>query len=1096
MTEGVLLESRRELPDWACAAAAQVVRAVDAGTYARGRSYADRGHVLDVRVVGAGDGLFAAVRGTGRHPYHVMIHTRSSARSSSRGWSGSCTCPVDGDCKHIVAVLLRAEREACDAWPAAAAERAPQPSAWQRVLDPVAGVAPADARAPVALSLEWQGSDPLRGRVLLQPVRRGARGGWVRAGMQWGQLAYGRWEAGSDAATRALTAIHRAADAGSGRTRWSTVAAADRVYLDELGAQAAVLLAAAVGAGVALVTPGQLRVHVESVPARVGLDVRRHAPGEASGLVVEPVLSLAGAIVRLPDAGLHGSPPTTALLRLEPEGLRIAGIEQPGIDVEPILRAGALTVPADEVERFETGYLPVLARRLEVGSSDGSYVVPEPPAPRVWLEAAYGQGHRLTLTWGVGYGSGPAARLGLRGDEAVRDPRAEAAVLQRVAERVAEVVPRAVTIEAPPGPSTAIPVTPRVLHGMETARFTAEVMPLLDRDPEVDVAIVGEPVDYRVADGPPLVRVGIEEAADGSTDWFDLDIRVEVGGEEVPFRPLFTALAEGRKQLLLDSGTWFDLDRAELEQLRCLIEEARALQDDDGPLRLTRWHAGVWDELTELGVVTAQCEAWRAAVAGLLDGAAREPCDPPTGLRATLRPYQLDGYRWLSYLLDHGLGGVLADDMGLGKTVQALATVLRLKEAGRLDRPALVVAPTSVIATWVGEAARFTPDLRVTAVTQTLARRGRAIADIAAAADVVVTSYAIARLDPQVADERWSTVYLDEAQAVKNPHAKTHQVIRGLDAAAKIAITGTPLENSLTDLWALLAISAPGLFPRLSSFGEVYRKPIESGADPQRLARLQRRVRPLMLRRTKESVAPELPPKQEQIVSIELSTAHRRVYDRHLARERQRVLGMLDDVDRNRIAIFRALTTLRQLSLAPGLVDAAHAGVPSAKVEAFAEQIAAVAAEGHRALVFSQFTGFLRLVRERLDREGIAYGYLDGRTRDRPRRIAEFREGDDPVFLISLKAGGFGLTLTEADYVFLLDPWWNPAAEQQAIDRTHRIGQAKTVMVYRLIAADTIEEKVVALQERKRELFARVVDGGGAIDGALTPDDIRGLLDV
>ena len=250
-----------------------------------------------------------------------------------------------------------------------------------------------------------------------------------------------------------------------------------------------------------------------------------------------------------------------------------------------------------------------------------------------------------------------------------------------------------------------------------------------------------------------------------------------------------------------------------------------------------------------------------------------------------------------------------------------------------------------------------------------------------------------------------------------------------------------------------------------------------------------------MLRRTKEQVARDLPPKIEQVLPVSLNPQHRRVYQTHLQRERQRVLGLLGDVDRNRIAILRSLTVLRQLSLDASLVDPALAGkVPSSKIDALVEQVQELAAEGHRALVFSQFTGFLRLVRERLTAEGIDHVYLDGRTRDRPGRISEFTDGDAPVFLISLKAGGSGLTITEADYVFVLDPWWNPAAEAQAVDRTHRIGQDKTVMVYRMVAEGTIEEKVVELQQRKRDLFARVVDAEGMMGAPLSADDIRGLL--
>ena len=269
----------------------------------------------------------------------------------------------------------------------------------------------------------------------------------------------------------------------------------------------------------------------------------------------------------------------------------------------------------------------------------------------------------------------------------------------------------------------------------------------------------------------------------------------------------------------------------------------------------------------------------------------------------------------------------------------------------------------------------------------------------------------------------------------------------------KLAITGTPLENSLMDLWSLLSVAAPGLYPRPVEFRDTYVKPIEAGEGAELLTTLRRRIRPLMMRRTKEQVARELPPKQEQVVTVPLHPRHRTIYDRHLQRERQRLLGLLD------------------------------------------EDLGELAAEGHRALVFSQFTGYLRLVRERLDREGIDYSYLDGRTRNRAERIEDFRTGTQPAFLISLKAGGFGLNLTEADYCFVLDPWWNPAAETQAIDRTHRIGQDKHVNVYRLVSEDTIEDKVVALQQRKRELFAQVVDDGDAMSGAVTADDIRGLLD-
>jgi SNF2 family DNA or RNA helicase len=310
----------------------------------------------------------------------------------------------------------------------------------------------------------------------------------------------------------------------------------------------------------------------------------------------------------------------------------------------------------------------------------------------------------------------------------------------------------------------------------------------------------------------------------------------------------------------------------------------------------------------------------------------------------------------------------------------------------------------------------------------------------------------------------------------------------------KVAITGTPMENNLMELWSLLSITAPGLFPNPERFKDYYARPIEKGGNAELLAQLRRRIRPLIMRRTKEQVAADLPEKQEQVLEVELHPRHRKVYQTHLQRERQKVLGLLDDVNHNRFTILRSLTLLRQLALHAGLVDEEHSDVPSAKIDALAEQIEDVVGGGHRALVFSQFTRFLRMARARLESAGVECCYLDGTTTNRGAVISSFKEGTAPVFLISLKAGGFGLNLTEADYCFLLDPWWNPATEAQAVDRTHRIGQTRNVMVYRLIASGTIEEKVMALKARKAELFSSVIDSDGAFSSALSADDIRALF--
>jgi SNF2 family DNA or RNA helicase len=538
------------------------------------------------------------------------------------------------------------------------------------------------------------------------------------------------------------------------------------------------------------------------------------------------------------------------------------------------------------------------------------------------------------------------------------------------------------------------------------------------------------------------------------------------------------------------------LDRPEFNQLRELIEESKALQDHHRPeLIINRFQASLWEDLTNLGVTIDQSARWEQTVRGLTDLSSIEEVEVPPTLQATLRPYQIDGFRWLCFLWAHQLGGILADDMGLGKTLQALALVCHARLACPEQAPFLVVAPTSVVSNWSTEAARFAPHLRVVCLTESESKRGAPYTEAVAAADLVITSYALLRIDnPRLAELDWSGVILDEAQFVKNHRAKTYQCARRLTAPFKLAITGTPLENSLMDLWALLSITAPGLFPDPDRFSEYYRRPIERSKDVIRLHQLRRRIRPLMLRRTKESVAEELPPKQEQTVEVELDPRHRRIYQTHLQRERQKVLGLIEDLDRNRFTVLRSITLLRRLSLDPALVDESHNNVPATKTDVLLEDLSELVGEGHQALVFSQFTSFLSRIRTRLADAEIPYAYLDGRTRNRDRVIQQFRDKVASVFLISLKAGGFGLNLAEADYCFVLDPWWNPAIEAQAVDRTHRIGQTKTVMVYRLVAKDTIEQKVMDLKARKKELFESVVGGEALAAAELTADEIRGLL--
>jgi superfamily II DNA or RNA helicase len=770
--------------------------------------------------------------------------------------------------------------------------------------------------------------------------------------------------------------------------------------------------------------------------------------------------------------------------------------------VRPVWQAALdhadIDVPAEAVDRFRSHYAPRLAEMRGVTSSDGTFTPPRISPPVLVLHARFAADHVLHLSWRWSYDiDGTDVRASLRrparGEE-FRDVPAELAT--RVGLNDLPVDWARFGIDAA--------LDPVRLTGLETAAFTTEALPVLDDADGVRVERSGEAADYREV-GDELA-VGVSTTApETGTDWFDLHISITLEGREVPFADVFAALAQGQTHLLLRDGAYFSLEKPELVALRALIEEARAMQErpTDEQLRINRFQAGWWEELAALGVVERQAGAWQEQVAGLLGRASDARADGsagaldaaavPDSLRAELRPYQRAGFEWLAFLWRHHLGGVLADDMGLGKTVQALALIAHARTADPDAGPVLIVAPTSVVPNWTAEAARFAPELRVVVLTDTLRRRGQELEALVGEADVVVTSYTLFRLDAE-AHERidWAGVLFDEAQFLKNRRSKVYQCARRVPAPFKLAITGTPMENDLMELWSLLSITAPGLFPSPERFRETFARPVEKG-DTEVLARLRRRIRPLMLRRTKEQVAPELPPKQQQVLPVELTPAHRRLYERVLQRERQKILRLLDDVDANRLTILASITRLRQLSLHPALIGEDDSG-GSAKIDLLVEQLRDVSAAGHRALVFSQFTGFLAHVRHALDAAGIPYAYLDGTTKDRGAAVAEFKDGVTPVFLISLKAGGFGLNLTEADYCFLLDPWWNPATEAQAIDRTHRIGQDRTVMVYRLISAGTIEEKVRALAQRKEALTAGVLDDGAAFAAALDADDIRALV--
>jgi superfamily II DNA or RNA helicase len=1087
------------------------------------------------------------------------IRTVSASFRASPGFplrfrEGYCSCAKGTNCVHVAALVLAAADETLLPSPTAAgttARRSALP--WEQSLDSLlanpkardasaAGDVTASAPLAVELSLVQHTAEPFRypsystdnGRheppvedaarkfkLQARLVQPGRLGGWVAGTLSWSRLDYQLLREDFPAAhvrlLHELYALYRASSQAHPSGYYYAHASpgyGDQKYLDLSACESRQLwpvLDQAYAVGLPFVYRGKQGEVPPPGTAELCLDVTT----DGTTLLIAPVIKTGDSTDAVPLRFIgtegHGVIYTDRgqVGHGELARFRLARLTHPvPAQLQHLALADErLVIPEAGQAAFLSRYYPRLRRQATVTSSDGSFTAPEISGPALVVRAIYTRGHHVDIRWEWAYqvgGTELRAALGAARDP-FRDQETEARVLAGLSLPASALgVPREATIGrglaavptgGPPGSKQGAAVT---LRGLDAMAFSTEVLPLLQGRDDVRVEVTGRVPDYREAGDSLEIGLSTGEL-DGDRDWFDLGITVTVEGSEVPFTELFVALAHGQSHMLLPDGAYFSLDKPELAALSRLIDEARSLQDQpDGSLRISRFQAGLWDELSGLGVVGHQAAAWQQQVRGLLAVEEIDAVPVPAALDAQLRPYQLAGFQWLAFLWSHGLGGILADDMGLGKTLQTLALIQHAKDRARPgDRnpPFLIVAPTSVLANWAAEAHRFAPDLKVVTVSDTLGRRGGTLTDVIDGADAVVTSYTLLRLDFEAYGGReWAGLILDEAQYVKNHQSKAYQCARRVAAPFKVAITGTPMENNLMELWSLLSIAAPGLFPHPERFKDYYARPIEKAGNADLLAQLRRRIRPLIMRRTKEQVAADLPEKQEQVLEVELDPRHRKLYQTHLQRERQKILGLLEDVNHNRFTILRSLTLLRQLSLHAALIDEEHADVPSAKIDALLEQIEDVVGGGHRALVFSQFTRFLRMARTRLEASGVECCYLDGTTTNRAAVISSFKDGTAPVFLISLKAGGFGLNLTEADYCFLLDPWWNPATEAQAVDRTHRIGQTRNVMVYRLIASGTIEEKVMALKARKAELFSSVIDSDGAFSTALSADDIRALF--
>jgi SNF2 family DNA or RNA helicase len=586
--------------------------------------------------------------------------------------------------------------------------------------------------------------------------------------------------------------------------------------------------------------------------------------------------------------------------------------------------------------------------------------------------------------------------------------------------------------------------------------------------------------------GYSAIEVHIEE----KNDWFDIKAKVRFGEFEIPFLRLRELILANKREFTLPNGQiavipeeWF----TRYSELFSYVDEL-----DDEISILKKHHLVLVQDLTDEGlafsVISRKLERLR-------DFDKIKEYETPKGLQASLRPYQKSGYDWLRFLADYKLGGCLADDMGLGKTIQTLAFLQSQKELGLTENPTLLIMPTSLIYNWLKEIEKFTPNLKAFIYTGTNREKNTEQFDDY---DLILTSYGILRIDIDIIkDYRFHYVILDESQSIKNPSSHISKAVMQLNSANRLILTGTPLENSTMDLWTQMTFINPGLLGTQSYFKNEYQIPIEKHQDERQTKRLYSLIKPFMLRRHKSQVATELPPKVESIHYCDMTEEQEKCYEEAKSYYRNIILQQIEEkgFGKSQMAVLQGLTKLRQLANHPLMVDEAYEG-DSGKNEEVLQKLETVIEEGHKVLVFSQFVKHLNIFRQYLDENKIKYCYLDGSTTNRQEQVDIFQNDESiKIFLISLKAGGLGLNLTAAEYVFLLDPWWNPAIEAQAIDRAHRIGQQNTVFTYKFITRNSVEEKILTLQRNKRKLFDNLITTEENFVKSLSKDDILSLLE-
>ncbi len=1041
----------------------------------RGTRYFEEGRVENLRL----DGSVAVslVRGSAPTPYTVFVDTADPV-------SSRCSCPVGRGCKHLVATIL--------ALPSEDTERVVDVEA---ALQGVEVLEPAGSnnrrRRPVKGRGRWRAvflvylSPELRPMVLLgrQYLRRDGTPGRVER-FRWTEILQ---EAGSpvDEMVERLRVFGGEAPLLAFGTELAKAGApvflSDEQLTEGLGSSPVTLIEAPV-------------IGLEVVPKS---QVGSGDSGDRSSR--KPKLEFELTVRVDSDGTSHAIPAEAFAASDQGMGRTVllfgTGVVLLGEERGPLTAIIPYLTGPDPLGMKELGLL----RRLSSGSQD-SISLKYPRSVRVlpsrdgllFLLSAWGRQASASLET-----DSRSAADGYDGEE-YRLHTTTAAEEQRAVRSATEI------LASPPyyAPET------RTWHWWMT--LGREITDVLQAG--IALAEEGFPVFLEDSDGIRLRvrRLGpLSVHVSSGTDWFAPTVKL-ADGTTLDFESLE---AVGRDDALRQGNTILYLDPRDVTRLKRLREVAAGCETGTffrNDLSSLVDVAALADE------IAPDLEGIRSLAEALLRPAEAVPSPgalpQPAGLQATLRPYQADGYRWLALLARHGLSGCLADDMGLGKTVQALALMLHLRQsAHRIGLPQppgdsssllpggfLVVAPVSTIENWRREAARFAPDLR-TAVHHGPKRPRNA--ESLTGADLTITSYATVARDRELfLRVQWRLVVLDEAQFIKNPYARTTVRIKELSADLKLCLTGTPVENVSTDLFSIMDFLHPGLLGSLRDFSNRYPKRNINLTDEsaRRLRRLSRKVAPFLLRRTKEAVAPELPPRIETVLSCEMGPKQARFYEALRVVHRDRVRAAIASRKYADIgaAIFTGLLRLRQAALYPEDADPVGRGVPSVKEAELLSQLAEVVAGGHRALVFSQFVSGLKRLCSAAEEKQIDTLYLDGQTTAREGLIDRFQHSDSPVvFFVSLRAGGTGINLTAADYVYICDPWWNPQVERQAVDRAHRIGRNKPVMVTRLVTAGTVEQKVLELQEQKRRLASDLIEENGAGLAGYSPEELLALFD-